>query len=287
MKILFTGDRPTAGSWKIRAEQLGAALGAELRPRTLDVAGYDVVVAVKRHNPSLAAACRAAGVPLVWDIVDAWPQPVGNAWTEKEARAWLRAELTRVSPRLVVASTRKMVQDIEREGFRAACIPHHAREPVGAYNIRESVHTVGYDGSLVQLGHWADVVEAECKRRGWVAVLGHATPEMYAEFDIALGLREDEGYAPRHWKSGVKLANAQAAGIPFVGSPEQGYLDLRVPGAERFVETPTELKYALDALTPLAERRRVAQWMTTVAPVVSLRAVAAKMHEILAREARA
>lgn len=284
MRILFTGDRPAAGSWKIRAEQLGAALCADVRPRTLDVGGYDLVVAVKRHSPALPAACRAAGVPLVWDMVDAWPQPVGNAWTEQEARVWLRAELARVCPRLVLASTRRMVQDIEREGFRAVFAPHHARTPVGHHNIRETVRTVGYDGSLVQLGRWAEVVEGECKRRGWVAALGHATPQLYAEFDIVLGLRADQGYAPRHWKSGVKLANAQASGTPFIGSPEQGYLDLRVPGAERFVETPADLRHALDALTPLTERRRVAQWMTTVAPAVSLQAVAARVRDALMRE---
>lgn len=281
MKLLFTGNRPNAGSWKIRAEQLGGAMRADVIPHTLDVARYDAVVAVKRHSPQLPAACRAAGVPLIWDMVDPWPQPVGNAWAEPEARAWLRAELSRVSPRLVIAATRQMAQDVIAAGFPAVVVPHHARNGPRCSAPREKVRIVGYDGSLSQLGAWAHAVEEECARRGWKCALGHATEQDYAQFDIVLALRGSEGYAPRAWKSGVKLANAQAAGIPFVGSPEAGYLDLRVPGAERFVTTATELRAALDKLTPVSERKRVAEWMATVAPTVSLEAVARRMRDAI------
>lgn len=266
MKVLVTGNRPTAGSWLIRADQLAKPAGFLVSPLTTDVVGNDAVVAVKRHKAELVDACRRAGIPLVWDIIDPWPQPVGNIWDEPTAKSWLRAELNRIRPALVLASTRKMSADIASMGFEAVTIYHHAR-PAARREILERVRIVGYDGSVVQLGWWADVVRAQCAKRGWEFV---ADGSRYHEFDIVIGLRGFEGYAPRAWKSNVKLANAQAAGIPFVGSPEAGYLETRVPGCEKFAADEQSLSVAFDALESQSARKRISGWMHTVADTVSV-----------------
>lgn len=266
MKVLVTGNRPTAGSWLIRADQLARPVGFRVEPLTTDVSGNDVVVAVKRHRPELPDACRRAGIPLVWDIIDPWPQPVGNIWDEATAKAWLRSELTRIRPSLVLASTRKMSADIAEMGFEAVAIYHHSRA-APRREISERIKVVGYDGSVVQLGSWADVVRAQCAKRGWEFVVDGSR---YNEFDIVLGLRGYDGYAPRAWKSNVKLANAQAAGIPFVGSPEAGYLETRVPGCEKFATDEQSLSLAFDALESQSARQRVASWMHTVSETVSV-----------------
>jgi len=266
MKVLVTGNRPTAGSWAIRADQLARPAGFRVEPLTTDIRDAQVVVAVKRHNPELPSICRRAGVPLVWDIIDPWPQPIGNLWDEQTAKAWLYSELKRIRPRLVLASTKRMAADIKAFGFDAVCVYHHAR-PTKLREISDKVRVVGYDGSSLQLGQWADIVRAQCAKRGWDFVTDGSR---YAEFDIAIGLRGHQGYAPRHWKSNVKLANAQAAGIPFIGSPESGYLETRVPGCEKFVTDEQSLLMAFDALTPQSARARVAAWMHAVSDVVSV-----------------
>lgn len=281
MKVLVTGNSHRSGSWAVRAEQLARAAGAEVVPRSTAVAGYDVCVAVKRHDPELSKVCRAAGVPFVWDIVDPWPQPAGNSWGEPEAKSWLHNELLRVRPELVLAATKAMAADIQTFGFRAICVPHHHR-PTARNEIRPEVRTLVYDGGLQQLGAWAPVLADICNGRGWRLLAGQLSAEEYAQADIVLALRDGAGYAPRHWKSGVKLANAQAAGIPFIGSPEQGYLETRVPGCERFVRDDKELLTALRALEPHRERKRVADWMATVSEAHTLQNVAQRWSDAVA-----
>ena len=281
MKILATGNSFNSGSWHIRAEQLARAAGATVIPRAQDVRGYDVCVAVKRHDPDLPRRCRDAGVRYVWDIVDPWPQPTGNTWDEQTAKAWLHQELLRARPDLVIAATHAMARDVQAYGFNAVCIPHHHRSACAPVEIREQVRTVVYDGALTQLGTWATALSDQCTARGWRLLAGHLTPEEYAQADIVVALREGAGYAPTHWKSGVKLANAQACGLPFVGSPEAGYRELCVPGVERFAKTTKELGAAFDVLTPRKERQRVAGWMRAAAGSLALDAVAAQYKRAL------
>lgn len=281
MRVLITGNG-TSGSWRIRGEQLGEAIGADVLPHAVSVTGYDVCVIVKRHPHSIVQACREARLPLVWDIVDPWPQPRGNNWSEDEAKAWLHNELMRVRPSMVIAATQRMADDIKALGWSAVCVPHHYRPGTQRNEVRPQVQVVGYEGSLSHLGTWAGVVQAECDRRGWV----FAPNGDYRTFDIVLGLREANGYPAHAWKSCVKLANAQAAGVPFVGSPECGYLEIRVPGIERFVQSAGVLRQAFDTLAHEKERRRVADWMATTAPLVSLENVAQRYTAALREVAK-
>ena len=262
MNVLITG-RGTSGSWKIRGEQLGRAIGATVLPRAIDMDPFDAVVMVKRTQPDMVVRARESRVPLVWDVVDAWPQPAGNTWGRDECMAWLRQQVKAIKPAGIVAATRAMAADCAEFGVPVLTLPHHARPGLERNPIREQVQTVGYEGSESYITGWRRHIEHECKQRGWRFVVN---PERLADVDIVLALRDATGYAPRHYKSGVKLANAQGSGTPFIGCREFGYMENSIGNCEKWADTPDELKRAFDLLTSQGERRRVAQWMLSVAP---------------------
>jgi len=258
VKILVTGSG-TSGSWVIRGEQLGAAIGAVVLPKASAAAGYHLVVAVKR--PPLVR-----NIPMVYDVVDAWPQPVGNSWAKPECMAWLRQRIQELRPVGIVAATQAMAADCAEFGVPVLALAHHARPGLARNPIREQVQVVGYEGSEAYITAWRPVVEAECRRRGWKFVVN---PARLADVDVVLALRDATGYAPRHWKSNVKLANAQGSGTPFIGCREAGYMETAIGNCEKWADTPKELAQAFDALAPQGERRRAAQWMLSVAPCLT------------------
>lgn len=268
MNVLVTGNGKS-GSWKIRGEQLGAAIGATVLPRAAAVVGYDLVVAVKR--PPLVT-----GVPIVYDILDAWPQPAGNAWGKPECMTWLRKSVAAIRPVGIVAATRAMAADCAEFGVPVLALPHHARPGLEQNPVRERVQVVGYEGAEHYIAGWRPLIEDECRRRGWRFVVN---PARLSDVDIVLALRGATGYAPRHWKSNVKLANAQGSGTPFIGCREAGYMETAVGTCEKWADTPEELAQAFNALTPQGERRRAAQWMLSVAPRIT--AVADQYHHWL------
>ena len=85
---------------------------------------------------------------------------------------------------------------------------------------------------------------------------------------MLVALREKTGYAPTNWKSNVKLANAQAAGIPIICAPEAGYIET-ASGAEWFCETRDQVRSALDALEPMTTRAAISSHMVTAEPRLS------------------
>lgn len=275
MNVIVTG-RGTSGSWQIRGVQLGAAIGATVLPRAIDVDPFDVVVIVKRPAPDLVVRLRQARVPLIWDVVDAWPQPDGNNLGREECMAWLRQQVQQIRPTAIVAATRAMAADCYEFGVPVLALHHHARPGLDQNPVREHVAMVGYEGGEDYIARWRKAIEGECKRRRWKFVVN---PKRLADVDIVLGLRDASGYAPRHWKSNVKLANAQGSGTPFIGCREAGYLETAIGSCEKWAETPEELARAFDALTPVGERRRAAQWMLSVAP--TLDQMAARYREWL------
>jgi hypothetical protein len=78
MNVLIVGNGK--GSWQIRGEQLGAAIGARVTsyPKAEDWQWADVAVLVKRAGMIYAPLAQAAGVPIVWDAVDFWRQPTDH-----------------------------------------------------------------------------------------------------------------------------------------------------------------------------------------------------------------
>lgn len=248
MNILVTG-RGTGGSWEIRGRQIGGAIGATVIPQARDVAAFDLAVLVKRPIRDLLQRLHRANVPIIWDIVDAWPQPVGNQWSHPEAIAWLIQMVGQIRPAGIVAATQAMAEDCKRFGVPVLALPHHARPGLRPNPIRP-VKVVGYEGGPQYLGRWRAIVEAECEARGWSFVVN---PGELADVDIVLALRDAAGYPPRKWKSGVKLANAQGSGTPVICNREAGYLETQ-SGAEHWADTAAELAAAFDALTPTATR---------------------------------
>jgi hypothetical protein len=264
MNILFTG-KGSSGSWDIRGNQLGRAMGGTVLPRALDVGGFDVAVLVKRPQADLLARLHRMAVPIVWDVVDAWPQPAGNLWERDQAMAWLRETFAQIHPRAIVAATERMAWDCADFGVPILAVPHHANPSytVVPNRIRDRVGVVGYEGSLAHLGRWSEFLHHQCRRRGW-----RFLPQQSCHpglFDIVVALRELNGYAPRHWKSNVKLANAQGTGTPFIGNRECGYLETAC-GAERWADTEQELIEALDSLEPYEARLRAHQELLEAAP---------------------
>jgi hypothetical protein len=258
MRILVTG-RASSGSWKVRGEQLGRAIGALVRPRCMDLRGADIVVWVKR----VMKGAPLRGRFWVWDIVDAWPQPEGNAWDDARAVAWLREEIGRHKPNAIVFPTTAMLEDSGWQG-PALVLPHHAWPRYHPVARRERVQAVGYEGSHVHLGRWRERLEQACAARRWRFEVNGDMPQC----DIGIALRECAGHAPRRWKSNVKLANLQALGIPAICSPERGYLEFG-SGSEIYVQTEDELADALDRCASQEFRADAAVRMRAAVPTLT------------------
>jgi hypothetical protein len=117
--------------------------------------------------------------------------------------------------------------------------------------VEDRIRTVGYEGSPKYLGRWLPAIRKACKRRGW-RFTTEGTPQ---DFDACVAFRDDafNGYAQKHWKSNVKLANCHGAGVPFIGASEFGYMETAT-GHEIFCDSIADLDKCLDSLT--VERRR-------------------------------
>lgn len=248
MKILFTGKGGKSGSWQMRGEQIGAAMGADIRPMT-GSAGYDVTVVVKRTPPELVSRLQCK---WVWDLVDFYPQPHAYDWTRHEAINWVRGRITSLKPTAIIWPNQKMREDCDT-GLPGLVLPHHHRIGIGSNPIRKEVKTVGYEGAPAYLGQWRPILEQECAKRGWRFVVN---PPSLAELDIVVAFRDGSGYVGRNWKSAVKLANAQASGTPFVGQQEAGYLE-QATGAEYWADTRSQLSMSFDWLVDQSAREAI------------------------------
>jgi len=254
--VLVTG-RGTSGSWAIRGQQLGTAIGATVTPRVENAKGFSKVIIVKRHEKAILRSAKRSGVPLVWDVVDAWPQPIGNVWGRTECMQWLRESIRAIEPTAIVAATPKMMTDIRELGFRGPVIsvPHHAWPGKPLNPVRQDIKRVGYQGGAQHLGDWQKWLNVECARRGWEFVIN---PGSLSEVDVVVALRHDTGYAPMNWKSNVKLANAQGSGTPIICARECGYVST-AGGAELWADTREEVSERFGYLTGHFIRSELAQ----------------------------
>lgn len=259
MRVLFTG-RGTSGSWQIRGEQIAGAfralgVDADAVREARNVSAYDVAVIVKRAPPDLLDRVHRAGVHVVWDVVDSWPQPDGNAWGRAEAVHWLRQRAAEVRPDRIVAATQQMADDVAEimPGVPCLALPHHARPGLAPVPLREQVRTVVYEGSERHLGWWDNWLTGECMRLGLQFLRN--PPEGLTVADVVVAFRERTGYPATRWKSNVKQANAQAAGLPFVAGFEAGYA-WKACGAELMPEGPPRVYEALARLAAMSLRER-------------------------------
>lgn len=266
MNLLVTG-RGTSGSWAIRGEQLGRALSATVQREASKVKGYDLAIVVKRGRDDLLHRLHTAGVPIVWDIVDSWPQPAGNEWDAATCRQWLASQVERIKPIGIVASTKAMAADCKGFGVPMLTVPHHSRPHQQVNPIRERVQKIGYEGSVKYLGAWQAWFEVECASRKWSFVIN---PPHLADLDIVVAVRESTGYAARNWKSNVKLANAQGSGTPCILNREAGYIETAT-GGELFADTREDMVRAFDRLTDHETRKTAAAglWPPTLEMVAA------------------
>jgi hypothetical protein len=254
MKLLFTGRGGTAGSWEVRGRQLGHACGAKVKPLATgtDIRESDLTVVVKRVPDALLASLR--GRRWAYDIVDAYPQPESALWEQKDAIGWVTRQIERLNPTAVIWPNQRMRDDCD-DGRPGIVLKHHHRPNIKRNPIREHVRTIGYEGRAAYLDGWMPVIERECKKRGWAFVVN---PTHLADLDIVLALRggQWDGYAAKHWKSNVKLANAHGSGTPFVGQAECGYLET-ASGCEYWAAEPAGLGTCFDWLVSQSAREHI------------------------------
>jgi hypothetical protein len=276
MNILFTG-RGGAGSWTIRAEQIGAALGARVKALASreDCEWADVIVVVKRLPPDLLTRIRWSRKPWVYDVVDAYPQPQCGTWDRARSVQWLAETEGALRPNRMIWPNKQMQVDATADGWPV--IYHHHRLGIRRNPIRERVARIGYEGAASYLDGWMPAIERECRRIGAEFVLN---PSHLADVDVVLALRDKNhaGYPQRAWKSNVKLANAHGSGTPFIGMPEPGYQETAT-GAEYWATSAAELGNALDWLAPQETRRSVSEKF--LAAALPVEKVAAQYREFL------
>lgn len=248
MRTLITG-KGTSGSFQIRGVQLGAAIGAHVEPQLL-TSKADLVIGVKRVSTAMAEAYRGR---LIWDIVDAHPQPHGNEWDEATCKRWLAGEVARLKPVGMIAATNQMAVDLAGFCVPVLWLPHHHRPFIERNPIRKEVRLIGYEGSPGYIESWRPAIERECKRIGAKFIVN---PPRLADLDIVLALRGSAGYAPRNWKSNVKGANAHGSGTPLIAGRESGYLEM-ANGMEEWADTPDELSLAVEAMMSRGRRQHV------------------------------
>lgn len=258
MRVLITGSG-TSGSWQIRAVQLGQAIGATVKPKATaaDVKAHDVVIMIKRVIKEVVDAAHRFKKPLLYDILDWWPQPEGNAWTRPVAIKNTIARLNEVRPTAVIYPNKQMRDDI---GFRGEVLYHHARPGLGTKEyFPERGLCVGYEGAEPYMsGYMGTVVAEQCERRMWAFEIN---PSNYLEMDIIVAFRDAQynGWVPSSWKSNVKLANAQAAGIAFVGGLDRAYVETAGPEDRLIENSGVALSRAFDELTDRAARESYRQ----------------------------
>lgn len=273
LNILVTGRG--SGSWQIRGVELGGAIGATVERNASRVKGYDLAVVVKRPRPDLLHRLREVGTPVVWDVVDAWPQPDGNEWDRERCLAWLRGEVETIRPAAIVAATGAMAADCAEFGVPVLALPHHGRPGQRMNPIRERAQAIGYEGGEQYLGRWREILQNECTRRKWMF---HVNPKWLGDVDIVVAVRAQQGYAARNWKSGVKLANAQITGTPCILNNESGYRETK-SGGELWADDATELSICLDSLAHRATRQHASAVLRSRA--ITLESVARTYKEWL------
>lgn len=279
MNILVTGSG-SSGSWAIRGEQLGRAIGAKVVPMATpaDVSWADVVILVKRPIQQVVDAARKLRKPIVYDVVDAYPQPHGNTWERDDCMRWLSVALKAVSPAFVIGATEAMSSDIASLGWRTHHLYHHGRPGIQINPIRERLRVFGYEGGGQYFGQWSSMIAIYCSKHAATLRVCDGRESVIHEFDVALGLRDFHGYAAKHWKSNVKLANAQASGTPFIGCGERGYTETS-SGAEYFVSDYASFCTAAEWLKEQSGRKSASEKM--LAKAYSLEQCAKDYRRIL------
>jgi hypothetical protein len=216
----------------------------------------DLIVVIKRMSLELRDNIRRSKTPWVWDVVDFYPQPECTDWCKGKAVHWVKTQLAKGSPNGVIWPNARMGEDCKTR-LPSTVIYHHHRIDMAINPVREQIKTVGYEGSARYLGEWQKVLIKECSKRGWTLQINQG---VHADFDICVAFRANvfNGYAQRHWKSNVKLANCHGAGTPFVGPAESAYLET-ASGEECWLNHPDNIGRVFDMLESRDRRQDIKQ----------------------------
>lgn len=283
MNVLMVGSGK--GSWEMRGQQLGNAIGARVTsaPHIGDWGWADVAVLVKRAGLRCASDAHSYGVPIVWDAVDFWSQPYDNGSDEGRSRALLSNQIAAIKPTLTICATQAMA-----EACGGVYLPHHSWLGLLPQRPREHVQIVTYQGNPVYLGQWRTALLLACKARGWAFAQAPdaAGADPLWQSDILVAFRDGpwDGWMCREWKSGVKVVNAQAAGRPIITQPSAAMREIGAPGWE--VTTTETIGHAFDQLTTRPARELAYEACLKQAQTYRLPSVAEQFRGILSRVVR-
>jgi hypothetical protein len=230
-KICFTSPNYDFGSAKIRAAQVGSALGVASMPYSLDaVRQFDVIVYAK-FPPSLndMQQLNRAGKLQIID-------PLDNFDFDDLKR---RLPFTNG---LIAASVSHEIALGRLANLPCRCIPHHhANFSERRIEIRDGPDlTLGYVGDA---RYWKyNKFITEITSNFFVDMEFHDLERSYLSLDIGIARRAMK--QKTLFNSNVKLLNYMSYGVPSVVSPELSYLEVASQGEhclfseeEQFIES--------------------------------------------------
>lgn len=218
MRVLFCGGSPKSGSWQMRGEQIARAgrWNAHGNPRDIDIADADIVVIVKKAESQLIDRIHAAKKPLVYDMLDFWPQKDNQPKDLADGMLLAKKQIAKFRPHAIITANKCMANDLRGCAEHVQHIYHHYRteaRPIKGGNV------IYYDGYLGHLGKWGAAMEYAAKQHGYSFAVGQPRDDAAALFsarDNVLSMR---------WKSNVKAANSHGYCIPLITRPENGVVE--------------------------------------------------------------
>lgn len=234
MKVLFCGGSPKSGSWAMRGEQIAKAGGwvSANQPSEQQIKEADIVVVVKKADSALVESIHRAKKPLVYDILDFWPQS-GHEQPKDLSDGMLLAkkQIGKIRPHAIIAANKCMANDLRACAETVGHIYHHYRldaRPVRGGNV------IYYDGFVGHLGKWGVAIEYAARQHGYKFAVGVPKDDAAALFsarDNPLSIR---------WKSNVKAANAHGYCLPLITRPENGVYETHEHAI--YYDDPSELE---------------------------------------------
>lgn len=271
------------GAWQMRGKQIATVLDARYnaKPHLEDLQRADVVVLVKRAAFVFGELALESGRPLIWDVLDYWKQPEQNSLGGDDHTVTVRQWKTQLGVRALIGATEQMASMIG-----GVYIPHHCRIGLTPKPPRARALVVGYDGSPRYLGAWRTTIEDACARQGMKFVVN---PSDLTTADVLVAFRDDpwDGWACRHWKSGVKYVNAIAAGRPILTQWSTAFDEIWPVGAQ--VEKPSDFCEALMAVSHRDIRQQAYEDGLRRGPTFTVEAIAGQyrrlLHKVASRRA--
>jgi hypothetical protein len=163
-------------------------------------------------------------------------------------------------------------------GLPETVIYHHHRPELRPRPVSAAVKNIGYEGSPRYIGGWLNTILDYCEVMGWNF---HVNTLPVDQLDIVVAVRDTKyrGYAQKHWKSNVKLANAHAAGAPFIGQDDYGYTETG-SGMELYVSDKSHIIGAFELLSSYPIRAVTASY--GLSQTITLDQCANQVREFLA-----